>query len=58
MDKNKANIIPILKKTYKDEYRKWWVYWRVFFMSCAELWGFKGGNEWIVSHYRFVKRER
>ena len=58
MDKNKASIIPILKKTYKDEYRKWWVYWRVFFMSCAELWGFKGGNEWIVSHYRFVKKER
>lgn len=56
MDKNKEKIIPILKATYgEDQYRKWWVYWRVFFMSCAELWGYKNGTEWIVSHYRFKK---
>jgi cyclopropane-fatty-acyl-phospholipid synthase len=57
MYKNKDKIIPILKKTYgEDQYKKWWVYWRVFFMSCAELWGYKKGTEWIVSHYRFNKK--
>ena len=57
MDKNKSKIIPILKETYgEDQFKKWWVYWRVFFMSCAELWGYHNGNEWIVSHYRFKKR--
>ncbi len=56
MDKNKDKILPILESVYgKDEVKKWWVYWRVFFMSCAELWGYKNGTEWIVSHYRFKK---
>lgn len=55
MDANKEKITPILKQTYGCEYRKWRVYWRVFFMSCSELWGYNNGDEWIVSHYRFVK---
>jgi len=56
MDAHRDKIIPILKGTYGEQYQKWWVYWRVFFMACAELWGYNGGNEWIVSHYLFNKR--
>lgn len=56
MDAHQEEIIPILSDTYgADQATKWWVYWRCFFMACAELWGYEGGNEWIVSHYRFVK---
>jgi cyclopropane-fatty-acyl-phospholipid synthase len=57
MDRNKDEILKLFSKTYGEENKiKWWVYWRVFFMSCAELWGFKNGSEWFVSHYLFKKR--
>ena len=57
MDANEPAITPILENTYgRENPAKWRAYWRVFFMSCAELWGFRGGNEWLVSHYRFTKR--
>lgn len=56
MDANKAEIMPLFRETYGDqEAVKWWSYWRIFFMACAELWGYRDGEEWLVSHYRFVK---
>ena len=27
--------------------------WRLFFLSCAELFGYHGGDEWFVTQYRF-----
>jgi cyclopropane-fatty-acyl-phospholipid synthase len=57
MDANRKLITPILEKTYgRKETAKWRAYWRIFFMSCAELWGYRGGEEWFVSHYLFGKR--
>jgi cyclopropane-fatty-acyl-phospholipid synthase len=57
MDARRATVMPILERTYgAAQALKWWVYWRVFFMSCAELWGYGGGREWIVSHYLFERR--
>lgn len=59
MDANETAISPILEQVYGAEQTvKWRVYWRVFFMSCAELWGYRNGNEWLVSHYLFEKPVR
>jgi cyclopropane-fatty-acyl-phospholipid synthase len=56
MDSHKAEIIPLFEETYgKDNAIKWWVYWRIFYMACAELWNYNKGNEWMVSHYLFHK---
>ena len=57
MDRHKSEIIPLFEETYgKDQATKWWVYWRIFYMACAELWGYNKGKEWIVSHYLFTKK--
>ena len=57
MDAHRAEIMPILAQTYGAENAvKWWSYWRVFYLACAELWGYRGGQEWLVSHYLFRRR--
>ena len=57
MDGNKGEILSILSQVYGEENKiLWWMRWRIFFMSCAELFGYDNGQEWLVSHYLFKKR--
>ena len=56
MDAHRAEIMPLFAETYgAGQARKWWAYWRVFYLSCEELWAFRNGEEWHVSHYLFQK---
>jgi len=56
MDAHRDEILPLFADTYGREHAtKWWAYWRVFYLSCAELWGYRRGEEWLVSHYLFEK---
>lgn len=56
MDNNKQKIMPVFEQTYGNDAAVWFQRWRVFFMSCAELFGYKNGQEWAVSHYLFSKK--
>lgn len=52
-DAARARILPILARTYgESEARRWFGRWRLFYLACAELFGWAGGDEWYVAHYR------
>jgi cyclopropane-fatty-acyl-phospholipid synthase len=57
MDKNKNRILPVMRQTYgPEDATRWFQRWRIFFMACAELWGYRDGREWLVSHYLLGKK--
>ncbi len=57
-DQHKVAIRAIFADTYGEQNADRWVQrWRMFFMSCAELFGYHEGKEWQVCHYRFTKRQ-
>ncbi len=57
MDARRRAILSIFEETYgKERALQWFVRWRVFFMACAELFGYRDGSEWIVSHYLMERR--
>jgi cyclopropane-fatty-acyl-phospholipid synthase len=56
MDRNRDAIRGVLRGTYgAGRETKWWARWRIFFLACAELWAWHGGEEWLVTHVLFEK---
>jgi cyclopropane-fatty-acyl-phospholipid synthase len=56
MDMHKDKITPILQSTYGVENAEQWRNrWRIFYMACAELFGYRHGQEWWVTHYQFER---
>jgi cyclopropane-fatty-acyl-phospholipid synthase len=51
-DANRAEIETILRRVYGEDTSLWMRRWRWFFLATAGLFGFSGGSEWGVSHYR------
>ncbi len=52
MDAHKEALMPIFSTAYGEQDAKiWFQRWRIFFMSCAELFRYQQGNTWFVGHY-------
>lgn len=55
-DRHRDELVETLRMAHGAAATQMAARWRVFFMACAELWGYRGGEEWFVSHYRFAPR--
>lgn len=58
MDAAEESIMEIFRATYGRDARVWFGRWRMFYMAVAELFGYDGGAQWGVGHYRFAKSPR
>ena len=53
-DHHREEVLSVLTQAYgAAEAARWHQRWRMFWMACAELFGYSGGDEWLVAHYRF-----
>ena len=53
IEKRRDEVLEIFAETYgAAEATRWFHRWRVFFLSCAELFNYADGQEWVVSHMR------
>lgn len=55
-DAREGELRELFRVTYGDAADLWLQRWRMFYMACAELFGYRRGNEWFVSHWLLAPR--
>jgi len=57
MDASREALMPLFASVYgAQDASRWWMRWRLFFLSVEELFAHADGGQWWVSHYLFEKR--
>jgi len=52
--RHRGDVLDVLAAGHGADADRQFQRWRVFFLACAEMFGYRGGREWGVAHYRFV----
>jgi cyclopropane-fatty-acyl-phospholipid synthase len=53
-DQNRDAVLEIMRQCYGAPSAALWAQrWRMFWMACAELFGYQNGQQWQVAHYLF-----
>ena len=55
-EQQRSAVVALFRETYGRDAELWYHRWRLFFLSCEELFGYDGGEEWGVGHYVLGKR--
>ncbi|GLQ45958.1 cyclopropane-fatty-acyl-phospholipid synthase [Dyella lipolytica] len=55
-DRQRGKVMEVLTHAYGANATRWFQRWRMFWMACAELFGYADGQEWQIAHYRFIRR--
>lgn len=56
LDAQLTPALGVLGATYGQAHAAQWMQrWRIFFLACAETFGYRQGQEWWVSHYLFER---
>jgi cyclopropane-fatty-acyl-phospholipid synthase len=54
LDAHREAALGILGEDLAERDAQIWLQrWRIFYMACAELFGYADGRQWLVGHYRF-----
>lgn len=54
LDGHRDEALAVLGEDLSGREAKIWLQrWRIFYMACAELFGYRDGREWLVGHYLF-----
>jgi cyclopropane-fatty-acyl-phospholipid synthase len=54
-DAHRSEAMAVLRGTYGAQAALWHQRWRMFWMACAELFGYDRGRHWMVVHHLLVR---
>jgi cyclopropane-fatty-acyl-phospholipid synthase len=54
-DRHREQVLALLRATHGASATLWFNRWRIFWMACAELFGYAQGQEWLIAHYLFER---